>query len=91
MGREVTAICEKQCFDNALGRLYYQGEEAKIDLDSDVALSFKLSPDDREEARALQKIRVKAREDEKKEAYKNGFTVVELRKYKAEFGKEATV
>lgn len=91
MGRIVKALCEKQFFDNTKGFLYYPGDEAEIDLDSDAALSFKLLPDDRKEAIELSKIRVKSREAEKKEAYQKGFaSVPEFRKYKAEFG-EASV
>jgi hypothetical protein len=90
MGKTVTAICEKQCFDNTKGRLYYPGEECEIDLDTDAALSFKLNPEDRKEAQELSKARIKARDAEKKEAYQKGFgSVYELRKYKVEYGEAA--
>ena len=90
MGRTVKAVCEKQFFDNDKGHLMYPREECDIDLDSDAAMSFKLLPEDRKEAIAFSKQRIKAREAEKKEAYQGGFnSVYELRKYKAEFGEAA--
>lgn len=83
------ALCEKQYFDNDKGLLYYPNFLYDVDLDSDAALSFRLTPEDRRYALASAEKRIEARIAEADEAKDKGFaSVYEMRKYKEEYGED---
>ena len=86
--KQVTTKCATQVFDNSIGRIYYPDEEATISLDSEVALSFLLTPEDRKIAREFSDARSKARKKEldemKKEGFMNYYQYRQFLKQKAE-------
>ena len=72
--RMVSAKCFIQVFDNAAGILYYPGDvEESLNLDSDAALCFELTPVDRKYAMEARDKRVMARKKLQKEMKDAGF------------------
>jgi hypothetical protein len=90
MGKIVKAVCAKQVFDSVKCIHYRPGDiEENLDLDSDVALFFKLNPADRKYAREVEQKRIEAREKEIQEMKSEGFdNLYDFRQYKKQFEQE---
>ena len=93
MSHIIKGVCAKQVYDSKKCILYYPGDvEEALDLESEVALSFTLNPDQRKIARAAEAKRNKEREDEKEEMKKEGFTsIYDFRQFKKMVNEDSEV